>query len=285
MKRIFCLFFAVISVSCVFAQSSVWKVTNGDKVLYLGGSSHLLRTEDFPLPAEFDKAFETSQQLVLEADINSVSTPEMAQYIMMKSMLPAGKTLKSILSDDVYSELSKICAKNNIPIENVQNLKPVMLMTILEMVQIQKLGFQPQGVDVYYLTKQIGRNGDLSYLETVESQIELLTTMGDGFEDEYVKYSLKDMKNIESEIAIMIKEWRKGTTKFITKELKKHTKQFPTVYNKLFTQRNNNWLPQIEQFLQDDKVEFVVVGLGHLVGKDGLLKLLKNKGYKVEQLR
>ena len=109
--------------------------------------------------------------------------------------------------------------------------------------------------------------------------------MGDGFEDEYVKYSLKDMKNIESEISIMIEEWRKGTTKFITKELKKHTKQFPTVYNKLFTQRNNNWLPQIEQFLQDDKVEFVVVGLGHLVGNDGLLKQLKSKGYKVEQLQ
>jgi len=285
MKRIFCLFFAVISVYSVFAQSSVWKVANGDKVLYLGGSSHLLRAEDFPLPTEFDMAFDASQKMVFETDINSVSNPEIVQLMMMKSLLPEGKTLKSLLSDKVYDELSKVCAENNIPMENVQNIKPAMLMSILEMVQIQKLGFQPQGVDVYYLTKQIGRNGDLSYLETVESQIELLTTMGDGFEDEYVKYSLKDMKNIESEISIMIEEWRKGTTKFITKELKKHTKQFPTVYNKLFTQRNNNWLPQIEQFLQDDKVEFVVVGLGHLVGKDGLLKLLKNKGYKVEQLR
>ena len=96
MKRIFCLFFAVISVYSVFAQSSVWKVTNGDKVLYLGGSSHLLRAEDFPLPTEFDMAFDASQEMVFETDINSVSYPEIVQLMMMKSLLPEGKTLKSL---------------------------------------------------------------------------------------------------------------------------------------------------------------------------------------------
>ena len=285
MKRIFCLFFAVISVYSVFAQSSVWKVANGDKVLYLGGSSHLLRTEDFPLPTEFDMAFDASQEMVFETDINSVSNPEIVQLMMMKSLLPEGKTLKSLLSDKVYDELSKVCAENNIPMENVQNIKPAMLMSILEMVQIKKMGFQPQGVDTYYFAKQMAKKGEWTHFESVEFQMDLLTTIGDGFEDEYVKYSLADMKNIEKELSILIDEWRKGNTKFISKKLKKSSKQFPLVYNKMFTERNANWMPQIEQFLQDDKVEFVVVGLGHLVGKDGLLKLLKNKGYKVEQLR
>ena len=285
MKRIFCLFFAVISVYSVFAQSSVWKVTNGDNVLYLGGSSHLLRAEDFPLPTEFDMAFDASQEMVFETDINSVSNPEIVQLMMMKSLLPEGKTLKSLLSDKVYDELSKVCAENNIPMENVQNIKPAMLMSILEMVQIKKMGFQPQGVDTYYFAKQMAKKGEWTHFESVEFQMDLLTTIGDGFEDEYVKYSLADMKNIEKELSILIDEWRKGNTKFISKKLKKNSKQFPLVYNKMFTERNANWMPQIEQFLQDDKVEFVVVGLGHLVGKDGLLKLLKNKGYKVEQLR
>ena len=37
--------------------------------------------------------------------------------------------------------------------------------------------------------------------------------------DEYVKYSLADMKNIEKELSILIDEWRKGNTKFISKKL------------------------------------------------------------------
>jgi uncharacterized protein YbaP (TraB family) len=59
--------------------------------------------------------------------------------------------------------------------------------------------------------------------------------------------------------------------------------KFPTAYKSLFTDRNNDWIPKIENYLRGDKVAFVIVGLAHFYGADGLLELLKNKGYKIKQ--
>ncbi|HIF75084.1 MAG TPA: hypothetical protein EYG31_11430 [Porticoccaceae bacterium] len=58
----------------------------------------------------------------------------------------------------------------------------------------------------------------------------------------------------------------------------------PELYASLLRGRNLNWIPQIDKMLADEDVEFVLVGAAHLVGNDGLLELLKARGYKVSQL-
>jgi len=55
------------------------------------------------------------------------------------------------------------------------------------------------------------------------------------------------------------------------------------VYEKLLYERNNTMATRIEGFLKAGGRYFVVVGAGHLVGKKGIIELLKKKGYPVEQ--
>ena len=57
-----------------------------------------------------------------------------------------------------------------------------------------------------------------------------------------------------------------------------------TDYDRLLIERNRTWLPKIEALFARPRPAFVVVGAAHLVGPDGLLQMLKAKGYKVEQL-
>jgi uncharacterized protein YbaP (TraB family) len=47
--------------------------------------------------------------------------------------------------------------------------------------------------------------------------------------------------------------------------------------------RNRNWIPQIEEFLKEDKNVLVIVGAAHLAGEYGLLNLLAEKGYELER--
>jgi uncharacterized protein YbaP (TraB family) len=61
-------------------------------------------------------------------------------------------------------------------------------------------------------------------------------------------------------------------------------KKYPAAYQSLIVERNNNWIPQLEQCLTRTTPCMVVVGAAHLVGPDGLLALLQRKGYRVEQL-
>jgi uncharacterized protein YbaP (TraB family) len=43
-------------------------------------------------------------------------------------------------------------------------------------------------------------------------------------------------------------------------------------------------LEKIEDLMQRGQIPFVCVGAGHMVGPHGLVELLRNKGYQVEQL-
>ena len=56
-----------------WADAPVWRVTDGESTVYLGGTVHLLRPEDYPLPEEFDQAYEGSSELFFETDISSMN--------------------------------------------------------------------------------------------------------------------------------------------------------------------------------------------------------------------
>jgi uncharacterized protein YbaP (TraB family) len=51
----------------------------------------------------------------------------------------------------------------------------------------------------------------------------------------------------------------------------------------MVTDRNLAWMPPIEGLLAGDSDTMVVVGSLHLVGEDGLVNLLRKRGYRVEQ--
>jgi hypothetical protein len=59
--------------------------------------------------------------------------------------------------------------------------------------------------------------------------------------------------------------------------------QFPEIHEKIIVQRNRRWLPEIEKLLQQGSAAMIVVGAAHLVGRDGIIEMLKTKGYSVEQ--
>jgi uncharacterized protein YbaP (TraB family) len=286
MKKLTALIITGFSFATLcFAQSSVWEISKNGKTLYLGGSVHLLRNEDFPLPAAFDAAFKKAQFIVFEADIEQASTPEVVQMIMGKSMLPGNQTLQTILDKNTYERLGILCKKLSLPIEQLQKLKPAMLLNTLTVLQLQQIGFTPQGVDAYYLSKAKETKKETGFLETVEQQITFLTDIGAGYENEYVQYSLDDFDKMEKDIPILISSWKKGVFDELLSDMLQGKEKFPTAYKALFTDRNNDWIPKIENYLRGDKTAFVIVGLAHLHTSDGLLELLKNKGYKIKQVK
>ena len=169
--------------------------------------------------------------------------------------------------------------------EALQQMKPSMLMNMIYMIKFQELVYCSPGIEVYYFSKTAEKHIEWAYLETIETRIDLLTNIGNGYEDEYVKYSLNELKNAKKSLNSLISKWRNGNTKTFSKVLNKEKKKFPSVYNQMYKERTYNWLPQIEEMLNDTTTEILFVGYIHLIGEDGLLQLLQDKGYKIEQLK
>ena len=56
------------------------------------------------------------------------------------------------------------------------------------------------------------------------------------------------------------------------------------IFKRLLDDRNKGMASKIEGYLKTKETYFVVVGAGHLVGDKGIIKMLKERGYSVEQL-
>jgi uncharacterized protein YbaP (TraB family) len=292
MKRIISFFVIVIigvglfSCASLFPRSqtgsSVWKISRGGNTLFLGGSVHILRDADYPLPDEFDMAYSQSSMLVIETDVEQLADPGVAQYLTANTFLPGNQTLRSVLDPETYELLAAAFREYGQRLEELRRFKPSMVVNILTLLQMQKMGFVQEGVDFYYLKKAKDEEKPVGYLESIETQIDLIITMGSGYENDFVRYSLYDMESTENELLSLLDEWKNGGLSKTEEILLEMKDEWPQIYRTVITDRNSAWMPQIEQYLASGTVSFVIVGLAHIHGPDGLLQQLKNAGCKVE---
>lgn len=273
--------FLVASVNA----ASVWKVSDGESSLYLGGTLHLLSASDYPLPEAFDKAFAASETLVFETDIAAMESPQFAQQMMMSMMYRDGTTLSDVLSPATLTQLKAQLAQYGLPFEQMKALKPSLIGITLSAVEFQRLGLNVEGVDKYFFTKGTQESKAIDWLETPMEQVNFIASMGEGKEDEMIKYTLRDLEKLPVALEQMKADWLAGDMQSMYDHSMKDFKQdYPEIYNNLLVTRNNNWMPKILDYMKTPEAEFVLVGALHMAGEAGLIAQLKKAGYTVTKL-
>lgn len=269
----------------VSAASPVWKVTKGEKVLYLAGTIHVLSRSDYPLPSAFHFAYQASENLVFETNIEQIQTPEMQQYFLSKMAYKDGSRLNQFLSEETYQALKSQLSAAGIPVQNMMGFKPGFVGTTLTMLELQRLGMAEDGVDSFYFQQAKQDGKPRGQLESVQSQIDFIANMGVGNEDALIRHMLEEIKLIPELMIETKRAWRDGDVRDLEAILLEPlVQEYPDVYQSLLVDRNNLWLPQIFDMLTTTETEFVLVGALHLIGKDGLLDQLEKRGYRLEQL-
>ncbi len=269
----------------LFAESSVWKVSKGNNQLFLGGTIHLLSKQDYPLPPEFDQAYQQSQLLVFEVEPDLVNSLAAQQKFIEYAMYTDGTTLSDVLDQATYRLLSNFLSVRGLSVDGFKTMKPGMLSVVLTVLELQRLGLAGQGVDEFFNKKSKKDNKPQLALETIDDQFQALSALGAGRENDVIRHSINEAEKISSTMQKIKQAWRAGDNQALLDiTVKQSLDRFPGLYDALLVQRNNRWLPQIENLLTTAEVEYVLVGALHLVGDDGLLTLLGNRGYKVERV-
>ena len=150
-----------------------------------------------------------------------------------------------------------------------------------------KIGVGPNlGIDKYFLSKAEGKKKILE-LESIDYQINLLSGFSDEDQELFLIYTLKDLHLMEQEVNQVTQAWISGDTKSMESLLTKSVsedKRLSTIFEKMIFERNRRMASKIEDFLRTKETYFVIVGAGHLVGNQGVIELLRGKGYLIEQL-
>ncbi len=269
----------------VIAASPVWKVEKNGHHLFIGGTIHVLASTDYPLPSTFDKAYRQSAILVLETDMQKLQSPGFQQAILRELTYSDGRNLQEVLNRNTYRELEQFFSARGIPMEAIVNFKPGMVVTMMTMVELQRLGIDGVGVDAYYSARAIEDRKKLGKLEPVETQIAFLANMGAGQENEMLSFSLSDVEQLPAMMKSMKDAWRRGDLKKLEKiGISDLRYDFPEIYKSLLVDRNNAWMPQIEAMARTKEIELILVGALHLAGEDGLLAQLNARGYKIKMM-
>ncbi len=287
------LLLILVTHSPVFAQNNapsvdksfLWSVKSDSNTVYILGSLHLLNKDSYPLGEVFEEAFRDSDVVVFEVDPGELESPETIKMVLSKAALEKGKTLRDTVSPETY-ELAKDELKDlGVDINMFTLTKPWFLAVTATILKLSKMGFNPEyGVDQHFYKKAQGSAKVVKGLETAEFQIDLIASLGEEHQDEVLLHTLKDLEVIEKELVSLIDSWNRGDAEGFQELVLRSYSEYPRVYERLIVNRNKNWLKEIEVYLRGNKNYLVVVGAGHLVGQQGLIKLLSNKGYRVEQM-
>ncbi len=150
---------------------------------------------------------------------------------------------------------------------------------------MQQLGFEASyGVAQYFFRQAVAENKEIVALETLEYQISLFDALSAEEQEELLLETLLELDTLETSFNNLITAWSNGDLEEFAALFLANFAPYPDLEEKLLTQRNHNWLPTIESLLQQKKDYLVIVGAGHLVGEEGLIQLLENRGYLIEQV-
>lgn len=265
-------------------KSLLWKVSKGSSSVYVLGSIHYLRSENYPLKKAILDAFETSKRLVLEIDLNATSGQAAQRLMLEKALFRDGTSLPQNISAETYQLAAERATQLGIDMGIFNPMKPWFAAINLIAIKLKALGLDPRrGVDQYLAGEAKRRGKPISGLETLDFQIGLLDQLSKQNQETMLRETVSELDLLDRNIDEIVRSWADGDEAVLAKLLLAGMVEFPEIHQKVIVERNRRWVPEIEKLLEQGSGALIVVGAAHLVGRDGVIEMLKTKGYSVEK--
>ncbi len=278
---------------------------NGGKV-YLLGSIHCADPETYRLPDKLMDAYLESDALAVECDILAYEKDFMAQMSMSQQMMYTdGSTIEDHIDPELYEAMVEFYEDNpsqqlsqmGYTTDMLKMFKPAMWMSVLEMIIYERADIDSTlGIDYHFLNLAAAQHKKVIEVESVEFQNNMLT----GFSDELFEWQLWSYVSTSADeqadgLREMFEGWCEGNpdylvnsepdyTGYSAEEIEYYQDLLEEYYTAMLIDRNVGMADVAEEMLEDGDNVFYVVGAAHMVGNDGVIALLKDRGWTVKQL-
>jgi hypothetical protein len=271
-----------VASATAVSNGLMWRATSPTNTVYLLGSIHLASPDMYPLPPQIEAAFRNSAVLIVEADMNKVDLLKMQALVVATGFYPPGDSLWSHVSPQTRKLIAGFCADNGLATEVFARMKPWLAMITISVQSAQKGGMDTAlGIDKHFLDRADGMR--VEQLESAEWQLQLLASIPDSEQERYLAANIQSAGS-EGRLAELKAAWLRGDVERLDTLISAELQDAAEVGKKLFADRNPHMAEVVERHLKSSEPAFVVVGAGHLVGKDGVVRQLKTHGFKVEQV-
>ncbi len=260
----------------------VWSIEGRNNTVYLFGSIHVLKQGDFALAGALEDAYEDAEAVIFEVDLDDLSPAEMAAVTAARAIDPDGRTLEDLLGP-AYAKASEQAAALDIDLAALAPFEPWFAGLTIVSMTLMRDGFAAEsGVERTVQSRAALDGKPISGLETLDQQLAVLDGMTAAEQSEFLLQSLAEAERSREAVEQLVAAWRAGDQPALARELKQEFEGAEDLYRALIVERNERWVEQILDLLDDEEDYLVVVGALHLVGEDGLPALLEARGHDVQ---
>lgn len=284
MKKIFSILFILILSQKVDAQNSIlWEVSgNGlTSPSYLMGTLKFIGEKEFYLPKEAVTSMQQCRIFAIEDQVDHKAQMELSKAVH----LPKGKSLATELSADEYAKVLAFFASefkiskadferdygNMIPLALSINMTRMSLGEGVKYYDIELLDIAKQNKLKTYSLEPIKREAEAIQAFPIKDQIAALMHSIQNFETQKSEYHKLEIAYLQGDLNTVF-------------DYSLHpTEDNPVFIQEFYYKRNEEWMPKIDKMMHDQR-SFIAVGVSHLEGERGLLKLLEQKGYTLKPI-
>ncbi|WP_394204580.1 TraB/GumN family protein [Shewanella waksmanii] len=250
-----------------------YQVNYQGKTAYLLGSIHVGQPSFYPMAEIIEEKFAKASGLVVEVDTDNIDVMPMIQQYGLD---PSG------ITPHVQKVKNSYCQTQAVVCQGIASFSPWLQSVQVGMVRFGQLGYSAEfGVDGRFV-KQNGQR-PLYELESSEFQFKLLSGFSKTQQWDMVAEAIETS---DKQMLALVEAWRGGDEQALAELM---TEQMvddddTEMIDKILWQRNVNMAVGIRQLMQDPKVAeplFIVVGAGHVVGKQSIVDEMRSHGAKV----
>lgn len=276
-----------LSVFFVFAIVSLnaqllWKISgNGlSQHSYLYGTIHIMPKDKFLVSPKIRDAFNNSALMALEVDLDLdfKTKIQMAQEMI----LPGGKTIKDYMTVEDFKKLNSFCLDSlkmkKRKLKKYYRFKPFFFSSVVAQEQMG----ETSSYELEFMKMAKKRKMKTIGLESIEFQMQTINKI--SIEDQakmlVQEFGSNPSVQFDEMLNLYLKEDLEGLYKVVSEE----SNAIPEFNHNFLVVRNKNWIPVIEKNISSNAF-FIAVGAAHLPGENGVIQLLREKGFTVEPVR
>ncbi|MBJ2173799.1 TraB/GumN family protein [Aureibaculum sp. A20] len=265
-----------VAIQAQEKSSLLWKIEGkGIQTSYIFGTIHMMPQKDFSMPQKVKDAFEGSDEIYLELDMDS---PEMMQEMMKEMMIEEQDLLSNHVDSTEYKILDAYLKENvGLGFAQFNKFKPLyMSSTIMS----SFMGKQVASYEMTFIGMAKEAKKELKGLETVNDQMSVFDSI--PYEDQLDELveMLDDPEETKELYGKMVAKYKSENIDSLYNFTLKSFDNDEKMIDALLLNRNKNWVKKIPEISKEKKVIYAV-GAGHLGGEKGVIQLLKEEGYTV----
>ncbi|TAJ73645.1 MAG: TraB/GumN family protein [Phenylobacterium sp.] len=264
------------------ADPPVWVVKDADSEMLLFGSIHVLPPGLAWRPAALDAGLKRADDLWFELPAGPAAEQEIARLAATTGILPVGQSLFTLLTPRDAELLIRAAEGLGLDKSTLDRLEPW-----LAEVALAGAAYRAAGADTEHgVEKTVETTAPATVrrqaLETPAEQLDLFDKTPQAEQIASLNQTVRELQEDPDGYNKLIRAWLAGDAAALDREaLEPMRKASPALFGRLVTERNARWTVELDSRLKGRGRTVVVVGVGHLVGSDGLPSRLRALGYSV----